>query len=107
MIVDLARFRTEGSKIFSGREQGHQARKKAGLDKLDGGNESVVVQIPSDVFSVNSSFFLGMFAPSIKKLGADGFKLKYQFEGRDISRVVDAGIRVATTTSSPFFNKED
>jgi hypothetical protein len=100
--IDLGKYRSENAEIFSGRQRGLDVRKDAGLDSLDRNSDPVIVHIPEDVFSVNSSFFLGMFTPSIERLGGEAFKRKYRFTGKDISQVIAEAIRVTTTTESPF-----
>lgn len=99
--IDLARHRSHGSLVFSGRTRGQLVREKAQLDDLDRAEEQVTVKVPNDTISVNSSFFLGMFADSIRFLGEERFREKYLFEGRDISRTVDSGIQEVMRRFSP------
>ncbi len=100
-VIDLARFRSPEVRVFAGRERGEAVRQEARLDDLDSSGEMVEVKIPEDVFSVNSSFFLAMFGPSIRTLGAQEFRRRYQFSGRDVTRVMEAAINEATQTTSP------
>jgi hypothetical protein len=103
LYVGLERFLTQGSKIFSGRDRGKEVRRALKLDEVDASKSTVVVHVPEDAFSVNSSFFLGLFTASIERLGESGFREKYRFTGKPIDRVVDEAIRVTTaTSSSPF-----
>lgn len=101
--VSLERYRSEGVRVFAGRERGEEVRRKAELDILDERTDVSVIEVlvPLDVFSVNSSFFLGMFGPSVRKLGERGFRAKYRFSGKDISGTVDEGIREALNRESP------
>ncbi|MBA3342484.1 MAG: DUF4325 domain-containing protein [Gemmatimonadaceae bacterium] len=100
-VFDLNTYRSAGSRVFAGRDRGREVRIKAMLDDMDIEPGEVEVSVPADVFSVNSSFFLGLFGPSIRSLGGPGFRAKYRFVGRDISRVVNDGIEEALNTSSP------
>ena len=100
-IVDLAAFRTSGVRVFAGRDRGRKVREAAALDKLDRETINVRVSVPQDVFSVNTSFFLGMFGKSIRELGEDKFREKYEFVGKPIDEVVDEGIEEALRSKSP------
>ena len=80
-VINLADARSsQEAKVFSGRLRGKHWRKGFGLDELDREPGIVVVKIPSDVFSVNMSFFLGLFGESVRALRKEGFEGKYQFE---------------------------
>lgn len=84
MIINLGEIQQKGSKVFSGRENGKISRQKLNLDYLDTIDEEITVIIPDDTFSINTSFFLGLFGPSVRKLGVKGFKDKYKFVGNEI-----------------------
>ena len=80
-IIDLNEARSsQEAKVFSGRQRGKHWRREFDLDRLDIENKNVVVKIPADVFSVNMSFFLGLFGESVRTLGIQGFWVKYTFE---------------------------
>lgn len=68
-----------GSTTFSGRKEGREVRRAHQVDLLDHDNKLYVVKIPNNTSSFNPSFFLGLFFPSIKKLGLDAFKNKFEF----------------------------
>lgn len=99
--VDLAAFRSAGVRVFAGRDRGREVRRAADLESLDSTSAGVRVLVPLDTISVNSSFFLGLFGPSIRKLGADGFCEHYRFEGREIRRTIEACVEEALNPSSP------
>jgi len=85
ITIDLAEVRTSPqSRVFSGRDRGEAARRKYGLAKRDSSDEIVTVIIPPDTYSMNMSFFLGMFGDSVRKLGKDRFYEKYRFECKDV-----------------------
>ena len=100
-IIDLAAYRTAGVLVFAGRDRGELVRAKARVEEADKEAEPVEVRVPEDVFGVTSSFFLGMFDKSVKRFGDDGFRKHYHFTGKDISAVLDDGIREALRTGSP------
>lgn len=100
--IDLADYNSQGVRVYAGRDRGEAARAKARLEEADNAGDSVSVKIPDDVFSINSSFFLGMFADSIRKLGEVEFRRRYAFVGPGVELVLEDGIREALRTSSPF-----
>lgn len=51
------------------------------LNSHDGKGDFVNVVIPEDTYSVNMSFFLGLFANSIRTLGKQEFNRRYTFQG--------------------------
>jgi hypothetical protein len=99
--IDLGAYRTAGTLVFAGRIRGGQVRSKAGLDETDKDPEPIVIHVPEDVWAVTSSFFLGMFGPSVRTLGEAGFAAHYLFTGKDISPIVKDGVREALRTGSP------
>ena len=99
--IDLNDYRSAGSRVFAGRDRGRKVREAARLDDHDKKRDVIEVRVPEDVFSINSSFFLGMFGPSIRTLGEDGFQKRYKFTGKDIGRVIRDGIDEALRTGSP------
>ncbi|MDF3414764.1 hypothetical protein HKX54_09895 [Sulfitobacter sp. M57] len=77
-----------------GHERGEDAREKWMLDHLDGDDETVDVVIPGELLTLSSSFFQGMFAQSVKKLGKEGFLAHYRFQASSIvMQQVAEGIR--------------
>jgi hypothetical protein len=100
--LDLGDHRTPGVRVFSGRERGKAVRGKADLDRLDARDDFVVdVIVPHDVVTISSSFFLGLFGASVRKLGEVRFRERFRFLGLDISEVVSSGITEALNSSSP------
>lgn len=99
--INLNEYRTPGVRVFAGRDRGAVVRKTVALDDLDKQEEQIEVYVPDDLFSVNSSFFLGMFGPSIKTFGDEGFRSRYTFKGKDIGRTIDECIKETLRTGSP------
>lgn len=77
--IDFSKF---GGPVFSGRARGIAARAEHRLDDLDQSSESLVdVKIPQDAYTVTSSFFLGLFGPSVIRAGnRERFKEKFHFD---------------------------
>lgn len=95
-------FGTLGGPVFAGRPKGELARLRLGLDQLDVGPEPISVSFPEDTYSLNSSYFLGMFGPSVRRLGREGFLLQYRFVGPDfVLEAVEEGIVRALQEASP------
>jgi hypothetical protein len=51
------------------------------LSRHDRQGDTIEIIIPSDTYSVNMSFFLGLFANSIRFLGKQNFYQRYNFVG--------------------------
>ncbi|MDU0329399.1 hypothetical protein RW092_04180 [Paenibacillus sp. 3LSP] len=101
---NLNEFKTNSkSRVFSGRDRGEIARAKLDLDHEDNLTEDIVtIVFPDDTISLNSSFFLGLFGKSVRKLGEQGFEKKYQFRcSESILKSVKDGIQRALKTSGP------
>lgn len=81
--INLVNFRSSGSKIFSGRDKGIAARNKLKLNEFDLINDYAEVLIPKDTWSMNSSFFGGLFEQSIIDLKEEKFREKYRFKFED------------------------
>jgi hypothetical protein len=77
--VNLGDVRASGTRVFSGQPRGKNARRAFNLEALDTDGEVVSVLIPEDTYSIGPSFLLGLFGPSIVRLGRDRFFEKYKF----------------------------
>lgn len=77
-IIDLSQV--EGP-VFTGRDRGEALRQRYALEQLERDFDVIDVVIPEGTYSVSSSFFLGMFGPSVLKCGSvDSFQEKYHFK---------------------------
>ena len=81
-IIDLNKFRSENSKVFTGRNRGLTVRKSSKIDELEKSNEKVKIIIPSDLFSINPSFFEEFLYNVVQKLGKEAFYEKFEFENK-------------------------
>jgi hypothetical protein len=106
--VDLSEVRTSPeSRVFSGRERGLAARQKFNIGRLDRDPKPVTVVIPKDTYSMNMSFFLGMFGESVRSLGRDGFNAKYRFDSDPVHlQSIEEGIARALKDSSVLPERE-
>lgn len=88
-----------GSIILSGREKGEKLRKTLNLELLEEQQDFIEIVIPDSIVSFNSSFFLGLFTPSIKKYKTKQcFFKKYificdEFIKKDIEDGVDEALK--------------
>ncbi len=79
--VDLT---TVAGPVYSGRSRGEALREKYELDSKEELFESVDVIIPPATYTVSSSFFLGLFGPSVQKCGSvANFERKFHFKAPD------------------------
>jgi len=72
------------TKILTGRQTGEKSREQVSLDKKDMDDKSYEVIIDNNFKSLNSSYWLGMFGDSVRKLGEEKFREKYCFICKDI-----------------------
>jgi len=100
--IDLSHYHAQGTIVLSGRPKGAALRDTLNLDKLEQGGEQIQVVVPEEVVSLNSSFFSGLFGPSVQRMGEDQFRQIYLFKGHSsLQEDVDAGIKEALKTSNP------
>lgn len=102
MRIDLGKYRKPGERVLSGRQNGKTLRNELKIDDLDKKiSENIEIFVPEDIYSLNSSYFLGLFGPSVRKLGEEKFKQKYTFICDDIiSRNIEDGISRALKDSN-------
>lgn len=92
--IRLGQFKRSEEKIFTDRDKGIEARKTLDLDSLEENNDIINVLLPTDIWTVNPSFFGGLFEQSIKKY-RDKFWDKYKFlytDNNELSESVKASI---------------
>ena len=77
--INIQKFRKDGSKVFSGRNEGISARKEVGLEIKDQDSKEYTIIVPVDTYTITSSFFGGMFSDSVIFLGEKKFRDKYRF----------------------------
>src|SRR6185437_6247461 len=109
ITIDLNEVRApKNSGLLSGRDSGVAARQHFGVGKLDRSPGGVDVIIPDEVFSMNTSFFLGLFGDSVRFLGPEQFRTKYRFVGdQEIhGPTIERGIKKALKESTIFSEKK-
>ena len=100
IIINLNDFRTEGSKVFTGRDRGIQVRKDSNIDNLLNENKNIEIIIPEDIRSINPSFLEEFLLNAVRKFGKNLFFEKVKFTnpgkyhiGDDIEEAVDSILR--------------
>lgn len=83
MLID---FNELGGPVYSGRPRGAAARVRYLLDEVDKDSNTVVdVSVPDRTYSMTSSFFLGLFGPSVVRAGSrEAFFQKYHFKAKPV-----------------------
>jgi hypothetical protein len=71
-------FADLGMPVFTGRIRGQEARRRLKLDSIKD-DDTVEVVIPPETYAVTSSYFLGLFGPSVRSLGLERFQQVFQF----------------------------
>lgn len=75
--IDFAKIQ---GPVYTGRERGERLRHELHLDELDRGEDPIVVQIPEGTYTISSSFFLGLFGPSVINAGSkEAFYERFKF----------------------------
>jgi len=88
-VIDFATI--EGP-VYTGRDRGERLRVVLKLADLDKSESPVTVRIPATTYSISSSFFLGLFGPSVVRFGTkELFYNRYHFETADFLRGIIDG----------------
>jgi hypothetical protein len=77
--IDLEKYRTEGAKVFTGRDRGIEVRQKSKIDELELNSDSVEIIIPETIRSINPSFLEEFLVNVVSKLKEEGFRNKFRF----------------------------
>ena len=95
-------------KVLAGRDSGEELNRILNLNDIEKKYKRILIKIPNYVYSFNSSFFLGMFGETVKKLGRDKFKDKYIFETNNdsVRANIEDGINEALNDVSVENNKD-
>lgn len=82
IIIDLNNYRVKNSRIYTTRPRGEKVRVDSGIDTKEPQAEHVVVSIPADTITINPSFLEEFLRVVVKRLGAEAFRRKFQFEAK-------------------------
>lgn len=98
-------FKSLGGPVYSGRPRGVALRQRLELDTLDEDKSAVVdVNVPDSTYSMTSSFFLGLFGPSVARAGSrEAFFGKYHFQAKPVlQKAFDGYVDIALQTTRLF-----
>jgi hypothetical protein len=90
--------------VYTGRDRGERLRSEFKLDELDAAGEVVEVDIPDNAYTISSSFFLGLFGPSVVGAGSkEAFLRRYHFKAPDfLNEVMDTYVSRALQNRNLF-----
>jgi hypothetical protein len=98
--INLEDHRTEGAKVFTGRDRGKKVREDSKIESSEENYDKVVIIVPKDIYSINPSFLEEFLRPVVKKLGKHKFyrKIEFQCQGpydikTDLDEAVDRILR--------------
>ena len=102
--ANLIDFREIGGLVYTGRDRGERLRVDLKLDDLDASASEVNVEIPEEAYTISSSFFLGLFGPSVVHAGSkDAFYARYHFKAPAfLSEVMDGYVSRALQSRNLF-----
>lgn len=98
-------FTSLGGPVYSGRPRGAAIRHKFLLDEVDrDAAAKVEVSLPENTYSMTSSFFLGLFGPSVVKAGSsEAFFRKFHFHAKPVLQNAFSGyVEIALQTKRLF-----
>lgn len=100
-------FNNIAGPVYSGRPRGESLRTKFALDSVDEENVQVDIEVPEGTYSVTSSFFLGLFGPSVVRAGSsEAFFRKYNFRAKPVlEKAFHDYASLALQTKALFSNK--
>ncbi len=80
-MTTAVHFQNFNGPVYAGRARGVDARKQVQLDLADSRGDDVDVFVPEGTYTVTSSFFLGLFGPSVLKEGSqEAFLKRFHFK---------------------------
>nr|WP_278377167.1 hypothetical protein [Brucella anthropi] len=106
MQISLNELTNNGEvRNLSGHERGSAARNKFHIGELDTNEELVVIEVPAYIYTITPSFFQGMFAESVRRLGSrERFLEKYSFNADPVVLdQIEKGIRISLMQRGSLF----
>ncbi len=101
-LIDFGRI--EGP-VYTGRDRGASLRRDLDVDLMDSTNAPVEVRIPKSTYTISSSFFLGLFGPSVVRAGTkEAFYSRFHFDSPEFLREVMDGYVLRALQSRNLFS---
>lgn len=101
-LIDFGRI--EGP-VYTGRDRGASLRRDLDVDSMDSTNAHVEVRIPKSTYTISSSFFLGLFGPSVVRAGTkEAFYRRFHFDSPEFLREVMDGYVLRALQSRNLFS---
>ncbi len=104
IAIDITEKMNSNEKMFviSGRDFGERQRQELEIDEKIENNDSITIVIPKTIYSISSSFFLGMFGEILRKYGREKFlnKVKFKCENSTVNENINDGIFDALNTAA-------
>jgi hypothetical protein len=101
-LIDFGRI--EGP-VYTGRDRGASLRRDLDVDSMDSTNAPVEVRIPKSTYTISSSFFLGLFGPSVVRAGTkEAFYRRFHFDSPEFLREVMDGYVLRALQSRNLFS---
>lgn len=85
--IDLADYRTPGSKVFTGRPRGKDVRVRSKIDEEESNYPRVEINIPDDIASINPSFLEEFLQNVVMKYKETAFKEKFIFINNGVYKI--------------------
>lgn len=100
IVIDLNKYKAEGSKVFTGRDRGQSVREKSKIDSLAEQSGNIQIIVPEDIYSINPSFLEEFLVNVVQSLGKVGFWKKFSLENKgeykvdkDLNEAIDRILR--------------
>lgn len=103
-VAQMIDFSKIDGLVYTGRDRGERLREVFDLDSVDDEGQQVVVSIPEDTYTISSSFFLGLFGPSVRRAGSKkAFYERYHFNSPEfLVEVMDGYVNRALQSRNLF-----
>lgn len=96
-IINLEDHKLPDVNILAGREKGEKLKKLLNLQELE--SDTITIIVPESIYTITTSFFVGMFGDTVKRLGQEKFLEIYNFVGLD-DYIIKTSVRYAANYSS-------
>lgn len=79
--INLEKYRVKANgvkaKVFTGRDRGAEVRTASKIDLLETQYDNIEIVVPSDIYSINPSFFEEFLRNVVNKIGKEQFLKRF------------------------------